>query len=151
FAPEQSNLAERSLIEKLPALLDWLEELPAGDRIEVRSVLAKINRGQSLDLERFGGSGEIHALATAAELDEYTYLVAGCVGEFWTRICFAHIDNLSDRAQPEMEELGVKYGKGLQLLNIIRDAGSDLQQGRCYLPIEELERLGVEPEKILED
>jgi farnesyl-diphosphate farnesyltransferase len=44
----------------------------------------------------------------------------------------------------------VKYGKGLQLINILRDAGSDLQQGRCYFPADELDSLGVKPENILE-
>jgi farnesyl-diphosphate farnesyltransferase len=37
----------------------------------------------------------------------------------------------------------------LQLINILRDAGRDLQQGRCYLPVEELSALGVTPEQIL--
>ena len=56
FAPLQTDEAERMLIERLPALLDWLDELEAGDRDEVRSVLEKINRGQRLDLERFDAS-----------------------------------------------------------------------------------------------
>src|SRR5947208_10172374 len=47
FARVQSNEAERTLIEQLPALLEWLDELHAGDREEVRRVLAKINRGQA--------------------------------------------------------------------------------------------------------
>src|SRR5205823_12605501 len=66
FAPLQSDEAERTLIEQLPGLLDWLEELHAGDRDEVRRVLEKINRGQRLDLERLGRAGEITALANAA-------------------------------------------------------------------------------------
>jgi farnesyl-diphosphate farnesyltransferase len=143
FAPLQSDEAERTLIERLPALLDWLDELQAGDRDEVRSALEKINRGQRLDLEKFGGAGEIQALANAAELDEYTYLVAGCVGEFWTRLCFAHVKNFSGRSESEMRELGVRYGQGLQLINILRDAGDDLRHGRCYFPADELQSLGV--------
>jgi farnesyl-diphosphate farnesyltransferase len=149
FAPIQSNEAERTLIEQLPALLDWLDELEAGDRDEVRDVLDKINRGQRLDLERFGESDEIRALANAAELDEYTYLVAGCVGEFWTRICFAHVKNFSERSESEMRELGVRYGQGLQLINILRDAGDDLRQGRCYFPADELNSLGVSVGEVL--
>src|SRR4051812_10045577 len=93
FVVLQTRKAERALIETLPALLDWLADFPADDRDEVRRVLAKINRGQSLDLERFGPGNEIRSLKNAAELDEYTYLVAGCVGEFWTRLCFAHVKN----------------------------------------------------------
>ena len=149
FAPQQSDPAERALIDALPSLLEWLEALEETDRREVRSVLGKITRGQTLDLERFG-SGGIRALATAAELDEYTYLVAGCVGEFWTRLCFAHVKKFNDRPEQEMRELGVQYGKGLQLINILRDAGSDLGQGRCYLPMDELRSAGVAPNEVLE-
>jgi farnesyl-diphosphate farnesyltransferase len=151
FAPLQSDKAERTLIEQLPALLDWLGELSPEDRAEVRSVLLKINRGQSLDLERFGASNEIRALKSGAELDEYTYLVAGCVGEFWTRLCFAHVKNFSDRAESEMSTLGVKYGQGLQLINILRDAGDDLRNRRCYFPADELDSLGLAPAQILGD
>jgi farnesyl-diphosphate farnesyltransferase len=149
FARLQSDDAEQTLIEQLPALLDWLRELPANDRAEVRSVLVKINRGQSLDLQRFGAADEIQALKNAAELDEYTYLVAGCVGEFWTRLCFAHVKNFSARPELEMRELGIRYGQGLQLINILRDAGNDLRNGRCYFPADELDSLGLAPSEIL--
>jgi farnesyl-diphosphate farnesyltransferase len=158
FAPLQRNEAERTLIERLPALLDWLNELQASDRDEVRSVLEKISRGQRLDLERFDASStststrtSIKALTTAAELDEYTYLVAGCVGEFWTRLCFAHVKNFSERSASEMRELGVRYGQGLQLINILRDAGDDLRHGRCYFPADELQALGISAGEILSD
>jgi farnesyl-diphosphate farnesyltransferase len=155
FAPLQKNEAERALISRLPELLEWLGELPVADREEIRSVLVKINRGQTLDLERFdpgaSTSTSIKALRTGAELDEYTYLVAGCVGEFWTRLCFAHVKNFSGRSEEEMRELGTRYGKGLQLINILRDTGDDLRQGRCYLPADELESLGLAPGEILRD
>ena len=157
FAPLQKNEAEQALISRLPELLEWLGELPVADRDEIRRVLGKINRGQTLDLERFdpststSTSTSIKALSTATELDEYTYLVAGCVGEFWTRLCFGHVKNFSDRAEEEMRELGIRYGQGLQLINILRDAGEDLRQGRCYLPADELQSLGLGPGEILRD
>jgi farnesyl-diphosphate farnesyltransferase len=159
FAPRQSDEAERALIEAVPDAIAWLEALDECDRNEVRGVLKKINAGQTLDLERFGSSTStstsistsIRALSTAAELEEYTYLVAGCVGEFWTRLCFAHVPNFSERSEAEMMALGVQYGKGLQLINILRDAASDLRQGRCYLPADELHSLGLRPEEILKD
>ncbi|HKP03394.1 MAG TPA: phytoene/squalene synthase family protein [Chthoniobacterales bacterium] len=150
FGREQTDDAERQLIEQIPALLNWLADLPAADREDVRGVLVKINRGQSLDLERFDSSTStsIKALRTAKELDEYTYLVAGCVGEFWTRLCFRHVKNFTARSEPEMRELGIRYGKGLQLINILRDAGDDLRNGRCYFPADELESAGVAPGEI---
>jgi farnesyl-diphosphate farnesyltransferase len=151
FAALQTNQSERALIEALPAALEWLESTNNDDRREVRSVLKKITRGQMLDLERFSAGARVRGLETAADLDEYTYLVAGCVGEFWTRICFAHVGTFSERPESEMLELGVKYGKGLQLINILRDLGSDLRQGRCYLPADELRSLGVAPEETLQN
>jgi farnesyl-diphosphate farnesyltransferase len=149
FARLQSNDAERALIDALPAILKWLELIDDRDRREVRNVLTRINQGQMLDLERFGAGIGIQALPTAAELDEYTYLVAGSVGEFWTHLCFAHVQNFSDRTESEMLALGVQYGKGLQLINILRDVGSDLRMGRCYLPEDELNALGLTPAEIL--
>jgi farnesyl-diphosphate farnesyltransferase len=157
FAALQRDEAERTLIQQLPGLLEWLDELEAGDRAEVRSVLEKITRGQMLDLKRFGGgaststSTSIKALPTADDLDEYTYLVAGCVGEFWTRICFAHVPNFSERPETEMRGLGVHYGQGLQLINILRDAGNDLRHGRCYFPADELRSVGIAPEEALHE
>jgi farnesyl-diphosphate farnesyltransferase len=151
FSVGQKDESERKLIEQLLGLLEWLDDLTAADRAEVRKVLATINRGQTFDLEWFGASSSINALRTADELDEYTYLVAGCVGEFWTRLCFAHVPAFSERPEAEMIELGVRYGRGLQLINILRDAASDLRQGRCYFPEEELESLGLTPAEILSD
>jgi farnesyl-diphosphate farnesyltransferase len=37
-----------------------------------------------------------------------------------------------------MTKLGVEYGKGLQLINILRDRAADAAAGRGYLPAEEL-------------
>lgn len=149
FVSLQANQSERALIESLPRCLAWLDSLGENDRRDVREVLDKINRGQTLDVERFAGSDGIRALATAAELDEYTYLVAGCVGEFWTRTCSRYVPHFADRPEEEMLKLGAHYGKGLQLINILRDAGADLRSGRCYLPEEELRAIGIAPGEIL--
>jgi farnesyl-diphosphate farnesyltransferase len=34
----------------------------------------------------------------------------------------------------QMKLWGARFGKGLQLINILRDLGEDLRDGRCYLP-----------------
>src|SRR5262249_35429466 len=151
IAPLQKDEAERALIESLQALLDWLEQSEVEDREDVRGVLEKINRGQLLDLQRFPNSKQIVALETAAELDEYTYLVAGSAGEFWTRLCFRHLPRFTNRTETEMLELARSYGKGLQLINILRDAGADLRAGRCYFPNEELAAAAMGPSQILRE
>lgn len=150
FVRLQQNAAERALIAALPETLAQLDELNAADRDDVRALLQKITSGQSLDLQRFNDPAELRALATSAELDEYTYLVAGCVGEFWTRLCFRRLRNFSRRTEEEMLALGKQYGMGLQLINILRDAGADLRAGRCYFPAEELAAAGLAPAQIVQ-
>jgi farnesyl-diphosphate farnesyltransferase len=149
FSSLQTNEAERQLLKALPDSLEALARMRSDDREDVRAVLQKITKGQALDIARFGDLNKPRALATDRELHEYTYLVAGCVGEFWTQLCFRHIRNFSDLPEIEMAELGKRYGNGLQLINILRDAYSDLQAGRCYFPLQELEEVGIEPAHIL--
>jgi len=148
FVSLQTNPAERTLLENLAGTLGWLDQLSAADRADVRAVLERITRGQMLDLERFPDPSEIRALETAADLDEYTYLVAGCVGEFWTRLCFRHVRGFADLSEEKMLALGQAYGMGLQLINVLRDAGNDLRAGRCYFPARELTAAGITPAQI---
>jgi farnesyl-diphosphate farnesyltransferase len=151
IAPLQKDEAERALIESLQPTLDWLEQSEVEDREEARGVLEKINRGQLLDLQRFPNPKQIVALETAAELDEYTYLVAGSAGEFWTRLCFRHLPKFTNRSETEMLDLAKRYGMGLQLINILRDAGADLRAGRCYFPNDELAAIAMEPSQVVRE
>jgi farnesyl-diphosphate farnesyltransferase len=146
FASQQSDSAERTLIENLRECIDWLARLEPADRSDIRAVLKTITRGQELDLERFGDPLKAQPLRTAAELNEYTYLVAGCVGEFWTTLGFRHVAKFADRPRDEMMELGIRYGEGLQLINVLRDRAADATAGRGYLPSEELANSA--PEKV---
>lgn len=151
FVPLQTNESERRLLESLPDCLEWLEQMEQADRTDIRVVLEKITRGQMLDLQRFDNPQEIRALSTAADLDEYTYLVAGCVGEFWTRLCFRHVRNFASLSEDEMLALGKRYGMALQLINVLRDAGSDLRVGRCYFPEYELSAAHLIASQILSE
>ena len=151
FVPLQENAAERALLDWLSDCLEWLEQIERADRDDIRAVLEKITHGQMLDLHRFNDTTKVRALETAADLDEYTYLVAGCVGEFWTRLCFRHLRDFASLIQDEMLALGRRYGMGLQLINVLRDAGPDLRAGRCYFPNDELVAIGLSAAQILSE
>jgi farnesyl-diphosphate farnesyltransferase len=141
------HAGERELIARLGECLAGLAAQPPFERREIVRVLGKIIRGQTLDLERFADPGKIVALPDASALETYTYLVAGAVGEFWTRLCLAHcVPCFHPRAgEREMERHAMRYGQGLQLVNILRDLPADLRAGRCYLPGDELRAVGVDP------
>ncbi len=104
-------------------------------------------------LERFppGQADRVAALETPAELDRYTYMNAGCVGEFWTDMVAAHRPRCAVRWDlARMRARGVRFGQGLQLTNVLRDLPRDLRLGRCYLPRVELAALALAPADLLD-
>ncbi|MES1180839.1 MAG: phytoene/squalene synthase family protein [Verrucomicrobiota bacterium] len=148
---QQGLPAERALLEKTEASLAQLRLLSPADLKLVREVLTTITSGQELDLRRFASAcaEKIIALQNAAELDDYTYRVAGCVGEFWTKICRAHLFPKAKLDEARWLADGIRFGKGLQLVNILRDLPQDLRAGRCYLPADELAAAGLAPADLL--
>lgn len=129
---------ERRLLECSAELFAWLSRLPAAESELVREVVGIIIGGQKLDLERFAGADAGHpvALADDAALEDYAWRVAGCVGAFWTKLGFLTMEGrFSGVPVSCLIERGISYGKGLQLVNILRDLPVDLANGRCYLPV----------------
>lgn len=147
LAQKQGAESERILLERIEQILGLLDAPIVADQRLIRSVLETIISGQELDLRRFAGASRegIKALQTASELDDYTYRVAGCVGEFWTKICRAHVFPRQELDDAFLLKNGVRFGKGLQLVNILRDMPADLRNGRCYLPAEELAGCSLTP------
>jgi farnesyl-diphosphate farnesyltransferase len=143
--------AERLLLERTDDALAMLAAVSVPDRKLIRNVLSTIISGQMLDLQRFGDCSveKVGALQSDTDLDDYTFRVAGCVGEFWTRICRAHAFPEATLDDDSLLRDGVRFGKGLQLVNILRDLPRDLQQGRCYLARERLAHAGLEPADLL--
>jgi farnesyl-diphosphate farnesyltransferase len=136
FVSLQADEAERQLMLRFADGLSWLGTMKGAPLKAIREVLHHIIRGQILDIQRFPGDGQVRALANAEELDEYTWLVAGCVGEFWTEMCAVEKPESLDAgvSLAQMKAWGADFGKGLQLINVLRDIGEDMRDGRCYLP-----------------
>jgi farnesyl-diphosphate farnesyltransferase len=148
---QPSDSPEQVLLERCEESLALLENLEETDRRLVRDVLEIIIGGQELDLKRFHSATAhgIVALETPVELDDYTYRVAGCVGEFWTRMCRAHLISKTTIDEESLVNKGIRFGKGLQLVNILRDIPQDLRNGRCYVPRQSLNAANLTPEDLL--
>ena len=147
LAGNQALPAERALLARIEEAITVLGTLPCFDRCCIREVVETITSGQELDLQRFHSakSGQIVCLANDAELDDYTFRVAGCVGGFWTRVCRSHLYPTAPLDLPVYLENAVRFGKGLQCVNILRDIPADLARGRCYIPGEGLRAAGLQP------
>lgn len=136
--PFQKHEGEILLLETMGEVFDWLDRLDCEQaRCAILKVMKHILHGQSLDIQRFEIQ-QWHMLREDAELEEYCFLVAGCVGEFWTEIGNLALAEFSSVDLGDLKQMGVNYGKGLQLINILRDLPADLRLGRCYIP-------GVDP------
>lgn len=132
------DVGERNLLEISDDLFAWFGRLPTGEADLVREVVGIIISGQKLDLGRFAGAGRETpvSLEDDAALEDYAWRVAGCVGAFWTKLGFFTMgDSFSSVPASVLIEQGIAYGKGLQLVNILRDLPADLAMGRCYLPV----------------
>jgi farnesyl-diphosphate farnesyltransferase len=150
-AAHPSAQAEHELLLVVGECLRLLRQLSAADQRLIERVLDQLAHGMTVDLQRFPAAeaavapARVVALATLAELDEYTYFAAGCVGEFWTDLMARHIPGMERLAAPELRQRGVDLGKALQLVNVLRDAAADLRAGRCYWPTEMLHAHGLSP------
>jgi Phytoene/squalene synthetase len=148
---QQKDLDEKVLLESLGAALTVLSQLSPSDRESVRDIVTTLTRGMEFDLSTFPdeSSGRIVALREFSELDQYTYMVAGCAGEFWTKMTFVHVPGTFTGDPEIVLNRGVRFGKALQMTNVLRDCGKDLRIGRCYLPSAMLDRFGLSPQDLL--
>ncbi|MCY0389705.1 phytoene/squalene synthase family protein [Robbsia sp. Bb-Pol-6] len=154
IAGQQALVDEKALLESLGPALALLARMREPDRAAVREIVSTLTEGMEFDLRTFPDerSGRIAALDDAAALDRYTYLVAGCVGEFWTRMTYAHLPGTLAGDAATMLARGVRFGKALQMTNVLRDCGKDLRIGRCYLPTTLLAASGLHaPDLLLPD
>ncbi|MGB2447502.1 MAG: squalene/phytoene synthase family protein, partial [Candidatus Poseidoniaceae archaeon] len=153
LAKIQSNPDEGELLRNVQKVVDALSVYDKGDQVRMLECLDIIVSGQILDLQRFGiarEGGNISSLQSEEELDDYTFRVAGCVGVFWTKMSLAHMMKLSKEKEELFFENGIRFGKALQMINILRDIPEDLRFGRCYIPGHRLEEHGLTPNDLLD-
>ena len=153
LADIQSNPDEGELLRNVQQVVDALSVYGQEDQARMLECLDVIVGGQILDLQRFGiarEGGTISSLDSDDELDDYTFRVAGCVGVFWTKMSLAHIMKLPKDKEEVFFERGIRFGKALQMINILRDIPEDLRFGRCYIPDVRLNEIGLEPKDLLD-
>src|SRR2546426_7640735 len=164
----QTRPGERTLLTHLMECGHLLHSFAPPDQALIIQVVGTLSHGMQKDLTRFPGhtiqTGQgpppvafggatgprtppaptqpLVSLTTLDDLDQYTYDAAGCVGEFWTRLMCAHRAALRRWDAEAMASVGIRFGKGLQLTNVLRDLAADLRRGRCYIPIPVLEPAG---------
>jgi phytoene synthase len=146
--PEEGALSLRRFRDEVFSAL----EQPADDPIlrELARAVRDFNVPVEAMRELFDGVERDlsdHEYETWPDLEEYCEGVAGSVGE----MCCAIFGVASENAGKASIAVGCarKLGVAMQLTNILRDVGEDAARGRCYLPVDELERYGLDYERVL--
>jgi farnesyl-diphosphate farnesyltransferase len=146
----QAHPAEAALLEHLEECFQAYLSFSPEDREQIRWLVLTLTRSMEMDLNCFPSDGPPpKAFASFSDLDLYCYYVAGCVGEFWTKIHRLHLPSLQNWDEKRMCEKGIRFGKGLQMTNILRDLSRDLRLGRCYIPEPMLKELGLSAAELL--
>ena len=91
----------------------------------------------------------VDALDTRADLNRYTHLNAGCVGEFWTDMVVAHRPRCAIWDLPAMRARGVRFGQGCSSSTCCATCRATSGSGACYLPSADLATLGLVPRDLL--
>ncbi len=125
----QTIPAEHSLIRLTPRVIAITHGFNEPQILALANCVEVMAKGmplfQNLDL---------HAgVKTMAEMDNYCYYVAGCVGEMLAKLFCAYSPNIA-KNQAKLLELSVSFGQGLQMTNILKDIWDDAQRGVCWLP-----------------
>lgn len=89
--------------------------------------------GVELDVRGFG-------YETFEDLVVYCRDVAGSIG----RLCLAIFWGGREPVPPSTDRLADDLGVAMQLTNILRDIREDLERGRIYLPVQDLERFACQ-------
>ena len=138
-----ADSSELNVVEKRVRLAKWRQMLHATTHDEpplardVRRLIAKYSLPTDMLEEIIAGvEMDLSTLRypTFEELRIYCYRVASAVG-------LVSIEIFGYR-NAGCKQYAIELGLALQMTNIIRDVGKDLQDGRIYLPQEDLARFG---------
>jgi farnesyl-diphosphate farnesyltransferase len=131
-AAPTSHAGYQELLARVPSVLeDFLALRPPAVTV-VRDHLIRSAMGMADFVGRMEGHGDLK-LSNLAELKAYCYAVAGIVGEMLTELFLLGSSSLSG-TETFFRERAAAFGEALQLVNILKDSGSDLLEGRRYVP-----------------
>jgi len=148
------------LLAHLPLVLAAFRGLEPGDREAVAEGVLTMAAGMRRYAARAARRGPLVCYVDdEAELRDYCWIVAGCVGVMLTKLHERRAGPepgggvREHAASPEpgggvrerRRQLAPKVGEALQLTNILLDWPTDVRRGRCYLPAAWLAESGLTP------
>ena len=121
---------ERDLVSNAALVVGFHRQLPSSQREPVTRCLELMCSGMA----EFVDTGP-DGLRGLAEVDRYCYCVAGVVGEMIADLLCDYSTEIAARREA-LYPLASRFGRGLQLVNILKDHQEDLARGVSWLPRE---------------
>ena len=138
---------DEKLVHQLPVILNVFDSFSDSMRHYISKWVAEM----SLGMRKYAQSARKRTftfLKSMKDLDEYTYFVAGTVGYLLTELFSYYSRKITPPIKNKLESLAESFGKGLQLVNIIRDMAVDLKRGQSYIPDDLLNKYRLTRETI---
>jgi len=151
-ATSLNGRSDVGLLVRLPALLHVLASLDPRDAADIRRCVRTMAQGMRRFAVRAAERGPaVPYIDDDAELHEYCYVVAGCVGEMLTRLLERGLPGDASELAARRLVLAPVVGEALQLTNILLDWPVDIRAGRCHVPASWLARHGLSIRQLLTD
>ena len=122
--------AEKELVAKTALVVQLTHRFRAAQREAILRCVDIMTAGMAEFADRAP-----EGLGSVRELDRYCYHVAGVVGEMITDLACDHSDEIASRRN-RLYPLSSDFGRGLQLVNILKDVWEDRWRGVSWLPRE---------------
>jgi farnesyl-diphosphate farnesyltransferase len=129
----------RELIAGVPFVLNAFFALDPEAVVSVRQHVSASAEGMAGFVAR--SRDGVLTLDDLEDLRAYCHCVAGIVGEMLTELFLLERESLAPIA-PYLRERAATFGEALQLVNILKDAAVDVNEGRTFLP------RGVSPSEV---
>jgi farnesyl-diphosphate farnesyltransferase len=140
---------EYELVHNLPLILNVYDKFPGKVRKGISTWVVEMVAGMRKYVQSKKGSSR-NFLQTLQELDEYIYYVAGTVGNLSTALFSSYSPYITHTITKRLKRYSESFGKGLQLVNIIRDMPHDWQCNRSYIPNELLKKYNLTRQSIFD-
>ena len=141
--------ADDELLHNVPLILSVYNTFPKKVNTGISTWVVEMVSGMRKYVQSKYSSSQ-NFLKTLNELDDYIYYVAGTVGNLVTTLFSLYSHHITNNIAIRLKKHSESFGKGLQMVNIIRDMPNDWKHNRSYMPNELLKQYGLTRQSIFD-
>ena len=126
----QATPVEHELLAEAESLFSRLNAIPPARSASIKSWSCEMAQGMADFVSDTPGE----SVRSMQDLERYCHAVAGTVGGMLTDLFIVYGCGINRKKQVRLKQFQEAFGRGLQLVNIIKDCGKDWKLGRSFIP-----------------